>query len=385
MKNKKWLLVILLVVLVINMTFFVLVRLAGVDKIVQGKFSGFISETLDAKVEIGSFTFNDKQLKITDLSLENPGKFNLVVNQLYVQYNLPQLLLSNFKNLHSIKHISIYDPVLELNIETSEKKKESNEFKIPDISSYFKKLNIHNAAISVTYSNNEIRIEENWHNLNLSIKNTKKSVVTLNSGSALQDSINAVFKLNSGTVEEAQLNIKNLSLDNLSIPALSQVEFTIDLAAEYKEELLSYNGDIKKIFLSVSGKDVSATEIALKGEDKKFSAEFIELVVDGNEVAANFEIDEILSKDRSISAEISADGVFLEQYLNSINGKIDADITIHGPISDPIVEVKADSDSISAYGQNILNVALGATYQQKRADIELLHASWQDNSITGQG
>jgi len=69
LKNKKWLLIILLIVLVINISFFVLVRLAGVDKIVQEKFSTFVSEHMDANVEIGSFTFNDKQLKVTGLKL----------------------------------------------------------------------------------------------------------------------------------------------------------------------------------------------------------------------------------------------------------------------------------------------------------------------------
>ena len=50
MKNRKWLLVILLIVLIVNVLFFVLVRLAGVDKIVQKKFSDYISKQMDAKV-----------------------------------------------------------------------------------------------------------------------------------------------------------------------------------------------------------------------------------------------------------------------------------------------------------------------------------------------
>jgi len=385
LKNRKWLLITVLVVLIINITFFVLVRLAGVDKIVQQKFSAALSKTLRAKVQIGSFTFNDKQLKVTGLQLENPGIFELEIKQLYVQYNLPQLLLSNFKNLHSIKHIDIYDPILQLNIEPSGEKKKSSGFKIPDISSYFEKLTINNATVSVNYSSNKIKIEENWSNLHLKIKNTKKSLITLNSGNASQDTVHVVVKLNSGTIEEARFDIGKLSLDKLHVPAISEAGFSLDLSGEFKDNLLSYKGGINNITASVADRAVTSKQLSFSGNDKKIITKFEELVLDGNEISAEFEIKDFLSAERNIHGSVSTYDVELNQYFDKISGLANTDIKINGLISDPIVEVEVRSDSIFAYDQSLLNADIEAVYQNKKANIELINANWLQNEITGNG
>ncbi len=363
-----------------------LVRLAGVDKIVQQKFSDALSKTLQAKVQIGSFTFNDKQLKVTGLQLENPGTFNLEIKQLYVKYNLLQLLFSNFKNLHSIKHIDIYDPILQLNIEPAgKKKKKSSGFEIPDISGYFEKLNIHNAAVSISYSNNKIKVDENWNNLYLKVKNTKKSLITLNSGNALQDSVHVVVKLNSGTIEQASFAVEKLSLDNLQVPFVSEVSLSLDISGEFKENILSYKGGIKNISAIVTGKYVSSDQLSFSGNDKKITTKFDELKLEGNEISAAFEVSEYLSANREIQGSVSVHDVDLNRYLDNIFGQVDADIVISGLISDPIVGIEARSDSILAYGQNLLDADIAAIYQNKKADVELINASWLNNSVTGHG
>ena len=127
MKNRKWLLIIVVIVMLINLSFFFLIRTSVIKEIVEKKAYEYIAENLQAEVNFGNFTFNDKQLRITDLQVSRQNEFNLQVSQIYIEYNLPQLVLSNFKNLKAIKQIKIYEPTLNYNVKSSKEKKEKSE------------------------------------------------------------------------------------------------------------------------------------------------------------------------------------------------------------------------------------------------------------------
>lgn len=152
MKSRTWLFIIVLVVFVINVSFFVLVRMAKVDKIVQDRISAQLSEVLNAEIDMDEFSFNDKQANVSGLKISSAGSFDLEVDQIYVEYNLIQLLFSNFKNLKAIKHIKVYEPELSILLEPKETSGESGEFKIPELTKFFKMLDIYDGSISLEYN-----------------------------------------------------------------------------------------------------------------------------------------------------------------------------------------------------------------------------------------
>ena len=152
MRNKKWLLILVLILFIINITFFVLVRLAKVDKLVEARFARYLSQKLNSEIIIGNFTFNDKQINISDFELNDfEGKIKLNVKQIYIEYNLLKLIFTKIKRLQAIKFIKIYEPEVEFNISSIQKK--DKKFILPDISKYFKKLDIYEGKVFVKFSN----------------------------------------------------------------------------------------------------------------------------------------------------------------------------------------------------------------------------------------
>ena len=71
MRNKKWLLILVLILFIINIIFFVLVRLAKIDKLVEARFANYLSQKLNSEIIIENFTFNDKQINISDFELND--------------------------------------------------------------------------------------------------------------------------------------------------------------------------------------------------------------------------------------------------------------------------------------------------------------------------
>ena len=240
MRKKKWLLIIVTVVFVINIAFFVLVRLAKVDEIVQNKFSEYISQTMNAKVNIGHFSFNDRQLKVSQLSISSPGNYDLMIDQKYVEYNLPKLLLSNFKNLRAIKHLKIYEPVFHIKITPSGEKKENKKITIPDIADFFKVLDIYNGRIGIEFVSGAVGFKHSWNDIFLSIENTQKSNIKFSATDRSNSNLSASAVLHKRNVEKASLNLINFFPDSLQLPFVNSLSGKLNVNAELNEDWLSF-------------------------------------------------------------------------------------------------------------------------------------------------
>ena len=91
-----WLVVILLI---INISVFIAFKFFDAGLIFKHKINVIIEQTLDAQVSMDDFSLNDRQIFISNLSLEeNQGKYKFKASQVYVDYNLFFVIFSNFSD-----------------------------------------------------------------------------------------------------------------------------------------------------------------------------------------------------------------------------------------------------------------------------------------------
>ncbi|MBN1326941.1 MAG: hypothetical protein JW996_03225, partial [Candidatus Cloacimonetes bacterium] len=141
MKKQKWLLIIVGILFVINILFFVLVRLVKVDKAVQNKLENYLSQKLNAEITIEEFSFNDKQINIYGLSIvDQNGNFEIQVPQIYLDYKISDLFFSGFTRTKSVEKMFVYQPQLKFHYQSTGSSAE--KFTFPDLNDYFKELTI---------------------------------------------------------------------------------------------------------------------------------------------------------------------------------------------------------------------------------------------------
>ena len=261
MRRKKWLLIIVAVVFVINIAFFVLVRLAKVDEIVQSRFSEYISQTMNAKVNISHFSFNDRQLQVSQLSISSPGNYNLMIDQIYIEYNLPKLLLSNFKNLRAIKHIKIYEPALQIKITPSAEKKENTKITIPDIAEFFRALDIYNGKVEIEYVSGSVGFKHSWNNISFSIHNPLKSNIKFSATDRSNSKLSANAIIDKGNVEKASLGLIDFFPDSLQLPFVNSLSGKLNVNAELNEKQLNYSANLAEIRVTAFGRNAQADKI----------------------------------------------------------------------------------------------------------------------------
>lgn len=111
MKNRKWLLIVILAVVILNVAIFVALRLTKVDLMVKDRITKLLREQAGLMVEIGDFDFNDKQVNVSNIAITSlDGTISGVIRQIYVEYDLFSLVAHRFKDFSSISMIHIYNP-----------------------------------------------------------------------------------------------------------------------------------------------------------------------------------------------------------------------------------------------------------------------------------
>ncbi len=385
MKKKTWLLIIVLIVFIINITFFVLVRLAKVDKIVQTRITDQLSEMLNAEVSIKEFTFNDKQANISGIEINSKNKFYLKVNQLYVEYNLQKLIFSKFKNLKALKHIKIYDPEFILRIVPNGNEKEGNKFVIPDISKFFEVLNIYNGSVNIEFKNDFLQISNSWQNIDLAIRNNKISDITLSATSEENSDLNISCILNKGKLEKADLKLNDLKLSKLEISQLNSIGFTLDADLNYSEEKLNYKTNIQNINVEIAARKASIDSILISGNDKQTFITLHNSHFDKNEINGNAIINDILSDNRTIVSEINTSNIPLQKYITQVAGNVDAKINISGKLSNPIIEAELTSNKLTSANQEIRDINIAAKMKDDNIELKLNNSIWEENLLAGDG
>ncbi len=385
MRKKTWLLIIVLIVFIINITFFVLVRMAKVDKAVQTKITNQLSKTLKAEIKIDEFTFNDKQVNISGIEINSPGKYNLKVNQLYVEYDLIKLIFSKFKNLKAISHIKLYDPVFSLTLVPSTKEEGSSDFIIPDITEFFKLFNIYNGKLHIEYEDDNIKIADNWQNINLAIINTKSSDITLNANSGEGAHINLSGILDNGNLINSNLEIKNYKPATLEISELDSFGFMLDTQVSYAEDNLKYYANIKKIKAELLEKKASIDSVLISGNEDRAIITLHNFYLDENKIEGKASIYNTLSNKRTIEAELATNDIPLQNYIDQVTGNVNAKFNISGKIDKPDIIAKLNSNELVAGDQALKDIEISAQLKDDLIELELINSVWEENQIIGSG
>ncbi len=385
MKRKKWLIIIVLIVLFINISFYIVVNLTKIDNIIKEKATQTLAAQLEAEVNIEDFRFNDKHLKVSNFVVHKEDEYDLIIDQIYIEYNLIKLLFSKFKDLKSIKKIKIYNPDLDFKFKKSDSQKEGAGFEIPDISRFFTRLEVYSGKVSIQYKNNEIEIENTLDSIDVSIKNTDISEIELSCSSSNDCKISSDVILDRGKILLGNLQINKFSFHKLNLPKIDSLNMNFNLNLHYKNNILQYNGSIDDIMMNSYSKKLTADKLEFNG-NKSFTAfNFNDLIVDKEKIDCYAKILSPFSKDRKIEGKINLKDVEFSKYFKSVKGRVSSQMEIEGLVSNPTINAKIISDQLGYNSQKLDKIKVDAKYYDKVVNFELVHSYWEDNQIIGGG
>jgi hypothetical protein len=363
-----WLVVILLI---INISVFIAFKFFDAGLIFKHKINVIIEQTLDAQVSMDDFSLNDRQIFISNLSLEeNQGKYKFKASQVYVDYNLFFVIFSNFSQTKPIKDVRIFDPELQINIT----QKSDIGFDIPDIKRWFKNIKLENGLIDIQINQPDFQMNTYLDSIYINVKNDKQSHIEIKSHSSNRTEIVLDARVDELNINQLKANISNFHVENLRFGSLLQTDIkasamidydgdnalydlylnktSIDLiddklinllsTNELKSQDLRFYGNEKKAYLKASILSDSTLSVELNGE---LSDPF-----DNKEAYLNYEIKNyILPPNTDVDGIINASGS-VECNLN--------ELIKNSKRKEIMLEADILSDSVNYQGHEIKDIAI---------------------------
>ena len=388
MRRRKWLLIIVSFLFIINIGFFSAVKLGKLDRLLQHHISAFISESINAETSIEKIAFNDTQLNISNIKILSKDKlFDVNIEQVYISYNLLKMIVSGFKMNSFVNEIQIFNPQINYFIR-SKKNKNNKKFvlpKLPELSQYFKKMQISDGFITIKYESNKFNIEEQISNIDFKIYHIAKKSIAELSSTINNSELSGTISIEDGEIINLTSNIKNYFPQNFSIRNVNRLDFSLDCSLDYDNK----NGflcktKIKDIETQIKNIPIKADSILIEGNFEKLQILTNNLIIDQQIAKLTGNITNPFSKNNVLDLE--ATGIFnIQDYIKEVQGIIDVNTNIKGTFSEPIAEAYFESKFVSYAKQNFSNIKINAEYKNKYVDIIKIGGIWNNNYAEGNG
>ncbi|MFC1887735.1 DUF748 domain-containing protein [Candidatus Cloacimonadota bacterium] len=385
MRKKKWLLVIVALLFLINIAFYGVVRWGKADQIVKNKVENYLKEYLKADILIEDFSFNDKQLNLNGFHVKSTaGNYTLDIRQIYIEYDLPMLLFSNFTNYKAIEEIKIFEPEFVLKITESEGNGDS-EASIPDIARYFKHLTIYNGRAEISYDGELVSASTIIDTLNLTLENTSRSEIDFEISNRNNSGGKGKIILYKGELSSVDLNLNNLSPAYLKVEGIDQLGFKADIDLLKQMKTLSVTGSVNDLVFSAAGRYLQAGSLPFTVNDNELNLFLKNCTLDGSNVTGYGKFIDFLKSEKFLSANVSVQDIPLGNYIDEINGKADLQIELSGTSKSPIIRLDVSSDQLDVYGQQLNNISLNGIYENDSLKMALNKMEYRGNTVTGSG
>lgn len=385
--KKKWLLIFVLILLLINIFFYVAMRLTQVDAFVYDKLTEYLAETLDAEVIMESFSFNDRQVNISGLYIKhNDNNYTITVDNIFIEYDFFELILQRLHSFKAIKKITIESPNITYHyhqIDTDASTVE--DLTLPNIAEYFKELSLQNGTIDFFYHSPEFSFSQRWKDVSTKIINDETSSIALTASGERQTTLQVRSVIDNGVVEYAQIELENFSPDYVDTDFFDEHSANIDLAAEFKHGQLIYDVAIKDLSLARDKYTILADSLHIGGVNENLIIRPHRLKVDGNYVSGEILLSNILGEYPDLEGSLKVENVELSRYIDFVDsGLINADLKLNGTIDLPKAELTINSETITAYDQTLESVLVNA-YYDKNFSITDFSLIWHNNIVKGDG
>jgi len=398
MKHSKWLLILILILLIINATFFILwYALKGQDR-VKSALENYLSNALSGKVGIGKLSANERQITANGLIFsDNNATISIEIKQVQIRYNLLRLITSGFKFNKVIKQITMYEPNLSVRYDLKPSEKAKKSTKIPDLTPYFDNLSIKNGNLHIIFtakpgisSNDTLRIEEKLTDVNISVVNKIHSDIKFDAVSDHKGKFKASAILDKGLLSELKCEIDAYQPYGISLTGFEQIDTRINSWMDYSQ----INKQTKPDF-----------SFFCQLEKTKFLYQNFNILLPDIKIQANPQYAYFNLKESRINSHLIQGGGYLYQYLENpylnanatisklvlseftpllkgnVSGKINAvghlnDLTANGSFQLPEVQIE---------NETVTNLKLEATYADNIVSFSTDFFNWRNQLSKASG
>lgn len=401
MKRPKRFLFLILILLVINILFFLMWYVFDLQGIIKGIAEREIGKALKGKARIASLSIGERQVLAKGLVFESHAKdLSIKADQIRIRYNLLKVIASGFKLRNLLDQVDIHRPDVTLKLKPTPGKKKApgTPFRMPELAKIYHSISVTEGRFTFEgefpmriINPGDLRVVESLSEINIRAKNQESSTVLLTAKGSSGGLIKLNAEFDKRRLARGEAEISNLSPRYLSHPDIKDLGTELNLAVSGRQaspdsrilfdaQALVWN--TRGLFLDKYPVEIPFISASYNGD--RLIGEVTSLKVGNSVASANIQLEDLLN-DPTLIGSIELENLDLALAEQGINGNLRAGIDISGSVSEPILTLTADSNELSYAGETISDVALQADYADDIISYRLVNARWRNQNITAEG
>lgn len=385
MRKRKWLIIVVAILLLINLLFFLFSRFVDIKTYIADALAEKLGSKLNADIDFKRFNFTTKFIQFTDIEIHNiQNEYNFTSRQLYFEYNFWNLILNHFNITKAIRSIRCFSPIFSYNIQPEKMKKNVDDYKIENFLKQLSYISIINGTINVKCEK-KLKFHETLNFVKLKLEKDGDQWEINFSAEHIDDK----GKINISGVYEKESSDFDVSMSDFTLP---QIEIN---------KIKLQNGKINMILPIRNGKIdsgmLSVDSLNLEVDDQTILVSDINCKLYENELVFNEEakiswynydsfitgkIINYLTKDPEFDLKIRSDDIDIGKFSPEVNGILSFKGKIKDKFSNYRIELKYQCPSIKAYSQNIENLSGNVSYQGDMVDFHSGRFIVKDNPVS---
>ncbi len=391
MRKRKWLLVVILIILLINIAFWSINYFFDINKYVEKIVTERIGKNLDADITFSKLNVTSKILQITDLNLvEREGAYSFRAKQLYIQFSFWKFVFSGFNFTHALKEIRCFSPEFDY-ILAREDVQNMQKFDIDALEKILRRfdyISIINGAIKVIGESN-VKFKQNLVNLNITLENHESKQWVINATADQKDTSGSITIQGSYKTSGSDYTvaIKNFLLNDIILNngELSSAE----LNAEFKgthDVIIDGNVNLSGVQTKVMGElfTIPKIDFLVKGDSLSITEPAI-IQWRGNRFTVIGVVGNFFKKKPNLQVSINSEFFETSRLAAALRGKINTTINLQGSYTAPEIGVVLKSDSLKYNDFSFKSIEANLSFVKDDITLEKVSCSLNDNIITGQG
>jgi len=400
MKRSRLFLTLVIILLLINAVFFTAWYGLGLKSRVKEYIEELAGNAMGGKLRIKTYNLGDRQVYAEGVSFAaSDSSMSFRVDNLRVRYDLFKFIFSGFKIKHLLENVEINSPRLSLLIRPSkEPKKPAARFEIPDLSRYFKHLELKNGSvdldlgIALSLGGGELLlIKESLHSIEIVADNIQTTSLSLKAISNTGGKISLDGALDRGRVAKFTGQLTSFVPSYIYHPALGYptTELNLELSASQAHIKDPIELEAKALLWNTSAELLSAYPVQLPFLSAELDKRSLKVALSTASVGSSRVGGQINLKDPLSRPKLDPSALNLRLDLamidKSLSGIVSAAVQAEGSFAKPQAKITASSDQISVAGQQISSVRLTGQYEDELISFEALEAVWMDHQIKAAG
>ncbi len=387
MRKRKWLLIVVIVIIMINLLFWGMTYLFDVNDYIKNRLTKTIGRDLNATISFSTLNVTSKILQISDLEVtQKDGDYTFKAKQLYLDFSFWQLLLHKFQFAQALKEIRCFSPELIYNA-TYDREQTKLVFDIEALEktlTRFDYISIINGKVSVN-SVGEIVFSENLEKINVSLQKQqdKEWHIKMSALQAENDGSIEVEGIYSKQSNQFQIKLKDYNVPKVSTKNAALVSATL-------------NAELQATLSEITSGTIRMSNIESTFQDEIFSSEEVAVVLvpdslkidknaqimwKNNVILCEGYISNYLSKDSHANISFQMDGFNTTSLDENMSGLLDLHAEITGNYTTPKIDFKISGEKLNYDSFEIRNLSSELIYRDRLAEVKKGHFEVEENRV----